>query len=166
MKTNNISIIKEIRTKDDLMFLRAGLEDLGRNIYSTGEKTWEEVLKNALPERFSAPLLKLCGELSPEERLAKFKELLPELADDISKMRVLKIDLVFEPTGGMVESLNNWVDEELGYEVVLEIGYEKTLLGGARLVFGGKYGDFSAAKYLENILLNEKERILQDLNRK
>ena len=163
METNSISIIKEVRTKEDLRSLQIGLEELALNIYGTGEKAWEKILENALPERFSAALLKLLGELPPEERLTKFKEILPELKNKIAQMRVLKIDLAFEPTGEFLEDLNQWIDQELGLEVVLDVGYEKALLGGARMALDGKYGDFSAARLLENILLDEKEKILQEL---
>lgn len=161
METNNNFIIKEIRTSDDLRSFRAGLEELEMNTYGTGEKAWGSVLESAFPERFATPLIKFFGELPPEERLAKFKEMLPALKNEVNKMRVLKIDLAFEPTGEVVESLNQWVDQELGLDVVLDIGYEKILLGGARLAFGGKYGDYSAAKYLENILSEEKQKISQ-----
>lgn len=164
MKIDLTPIIKETRTKDDVRILRAGIEALEMNLYGVGIKSWNNVLAKILPERFSAPLKNLAVQFPLEQQPEIIKEILADLKNIISKFRPLKIDLAFEPTNEVIEQLNLWVDEELGLEVVLDIGYDKTLIGGARIIFEGRYGDFSVAKYLEDSLSREKENILKRSN--
>lgn len=159
MTANFNFILREVRTKDDLLSLENGLRELEVNLYGSGEKSWENVLASVWPKKFSVSLLKILGEAPPAEQQAKLKELLPALKNILGGVRALKIDLAFEPSDALIENLNQWVDENLGYDVVLDIGYEKILLGGARLAFEGKYGDFSASKILAEILQGEKKHI-------
>jgi len=163
MKIDLSPIIKETRTKDDVRMLRAGIEVLEMNLYGVGAKSWDSVLDKILPERFSANFKDLLAQFSEAEQPEAIKEILSDLKKAVSKFRPLKIDLAFEPTNEIIDQLNFWVDEELGLEVVLDIGYEKTLLGGARIAFAGKYGDFSAAKMITEILQSEKEKILKEI---
>lgn len=163
MKIDITPIIKEVRTKDDVETLHAGIEALEMNLYGAGAKSWNNTFDKILPERFSTYLRDSMVGFSLEQQLEITKVLLADLKKAISKFKPLKIDLAFEPTNEVIEQLNLWIDEKLGLEVVLDISYEKTLLGGARMIFGGRYGDFSAAKYFEDVLEREKENILKEV---
>ncbi len=163
MKTDFTSIIKEVRTKEDLRILRAGVEALEMNLYGVGIKSWNNVLDKVLPEKFSVHLKDLTVQLRPEQQSETIRELLSDLKKAINKFKTLKIDLAFEPTNEIIDQINFWVDEELGLETVLDLGYEKTLIGGVRMVYGGRYGDFSIAKSLEDKLSREKGNILKEI---
>lgn len=163
MKIDLTPIIKEVRTVDDVRMLRAGLEALEMNLYGVGIKSWHNVLAKVLPEKFSVQLKDLLAQLPAEQQPETIRELLADLKKAIGKFKTLKIDLAFEPANEVIDQLNFWVDEKLGLAVALDIGYEKTLIGGARIIFAGRYGDFSAAKYLEDILRREKGNILKEI---
>lgn len=163
MKIDITPIIKETRTVDDLRIIRAGIEALEMGLYGIGIKSWHNVLDKVLPEKFSVHLRDLLAGWPVAEQQEVLKELLAELKSVISKFKTLKIDLAFEPTNEVINQLNFWVDEKLGLEVVLDLGYEKTLIGGARIIFKGQYGDFSTVKLLEDILRREKKSILQEV---
>lgn len=161
MKIDLTPIIKETRTIDDVRVLRAGVEALEMSMHGLGEKSWHNVLDKVLPEKFSVHLKDWLAPLPAAQQPETLKELLVDLKNALSKFRPLKIDLAFEPTNEVIDQLNFWVDEKLGLEVALDIGYEKTLIGGVRIIFAGRYGDFSMAKYFEDILSREKENILK-----
>lgn len=163
MKIDVTPIIQKTRTVDDVRILRVGVEALEMNLYGVGIKSWHNVLDKVLPEKFSVQLKDLIAQLPVEQQPETIRELLADLKNAISKFRLLKIDLAFEPTNEVIDQLNFWVDEKLGLEVVLDIGYEKTLIGGARIIFAGRYGDFSAAKSLADILRREKKNILKEI---
>ena len=161
MKIDITPIIKETRTTDDVRILRAGIEALEMSMHGLGAKSWHNVLDKVWPEKFSVYLKDSLAQLPVAEQPETIRELLADLKNAVNKFKTVKIDLAFEPTNEVIDQLNFWVDEKLGLEVVLDIGYEKTLIGGARIIFEGRYGDFSVAKYLEDILRREKGNILK-----
>ncbi|TSC66660.1 MAG: Uncharacterized protein CEO21_129 [Microgenomates group bacterium Gr01-1014_80] len=65
------------------------------------------------------------------------------LEDQIKKLNPLVIYLAFEPGQEQIEQIGFWVKKNLTQPKVFEIKIDPALLGGAALVNGGVYKDYS-----------------------
>lgn len=66
-----------------------------------------------------------------------------ELEDQIKKLKPLVIYLGFEPKQQQIESIGEWLKNNLNQTKLFEIKIDPSLLGGVALVNGGVYRDYS-----------------------
>jgi F0F1-type ATP synthase delta subunit len=81
----------------------------------------------------------------------------------IKKLKVIKLVLAFDPTRRTIERIHNFVKENIGIGYVLDIEVYHEVLGGAIVIFNGKYKDFTLKKNLEEVCRSRRNEIL--LNR-
>lgn len=60
--------------------------------------------------------------------------------------------IAFEPDQDLRNTLLDWVQEQFGEDIMLEIRVDKTLIAGAQIYFEGKYIDASLRKDVDKIL--------------
>ena len=80
----------------------------------------------------------------------------------IKKLKVIKLVLAFDPTRRTIERLHNFVKENIGVGYVLDIEVYRDVLGGAIVIFNGKYKDFTLKKNLEEVYKSRKNEILSN----
>jgi len=87
-----------------------------------------------------------------------FFETLKEL---IKKLKTIKLVLAFDPTDKTIEKIHNFVKDILGIGYVLDIETSEDVLGGAIVIFNGKYNDFTLKKRVEDAFILKNKDILQ-----
>ena len=80
------------------------------------------------------------------EKLKKYLQKLPQL----------KIEIAFPPTKTFLQKVFNWLKEEMNEKLILDIAVNPSIVGGAVIAYEGKYGNFSLAKKIDE-LIAEKE---------
>lgn len=145
-------IISSLRTTEERDALYEAIGDLEVEQYRVGGPEEGEILKRVSSS--TAALLEsiLRGHSLNKNHIQK-KDFLKNLRDRLKALRVLKIDLAFEPKPLFLNKLSTWVKKNVGEDTLLEIGFDKTLVGGARIIFGGRYIE----ETLEKLLMREFE---------
>ena len=95
-------------------------------------------------------------DMTDKEQVSDFPETLKNL---IKKFKVIKLTLAFDPTGETIENIHEFVSENIGIGYILDIEVDETVLGGAVIMFNGRYKDFTLRKSLEESFVNKKEEI-------
>lgn len=146
-----------VKTKDDIAVLNSEINLILSALF-TSHKKIEKVLTKEIRLTTYAALKKdfLDKEVSP----SKIKELLNELSERLKKLKVLELTLAFEPTQEEIFNIYNWVKENLGDDVILDIKLDKSILGGAIIVFEGLYKDYTVKKQLEEVFEKKREEII------
>jgi F0F1-type ATP synthase delta subunit len=78
----------------------------------------------------------------------------------IKKLKVIKLVLAFDPTRRTIEKIHNFVKENIGIGYILDIEVYHDVLGGAIVIFNGKYKDFTLKKNLEEVYRLRRSEIL------
>ena len=78
----------------------------------------------------------------------------------IKKLKVIKLVLAFDPTRITIEKIHNFVKENIGMGYILDIEVYHDVLGGAIVIFNGKYKDFTLKKNLEEVYRLRRSEIL------
>ncbi len=94
----------------------------------------------------------------------KVRDFLDTLADLIKKFKVIKLILAFDPTRKTIENIHGFVSENIGIGYILDIEISESVLGGAVVMFNGKYKDFTLRKSLEESFRDKREEIVRTLN--
>jgi F0F1-type ATP synthase delta subunit len=78
----------------------------------------------------------------------------------IKKLKVIKLVLAFDPTRRTIEKIHNFVKENIGIGYILDIEVYHDVLGGAIVIFNGKYKDFTLKKNLEEVYRLRRSEVL------
>jgi len=83
------------------------------------------------------------------------------LKDLLEKLKVIKLVLAFDPTFKTITNIHNFVKDTVGIGYVLDIEISEDVLGGAIVMFNGKYNDFTLKKRVEDAFTAKNKEILQ-----
>jgi len=86
-------------------------------------------------------------DINDRDAVARFFKNLKELME---KLKVIKLVLAFDPTRKTIEKIHNFVKDNIGIDYILDIEISEDVLGGAVVIFDGKYCDFTLKKSIEN----------------
>lgn len=89
------------------------------------------------------------------------KDFFDSLKELTKKLKVIKLVLAFDPTLKTIENIHNFVKENIGIGYILDIEISEDILGGAIVVFNGKYCDSTLKKEIENAFTLKNKDILQ-----
>ena len=162
-KENIKKVLKKIIVKNDLNLLLQASEELKKNIYRSVPGEIETALRTILPERLTESLADAAAPYLRGGRPADFTEFIENLKVEFGKLRVLKLYIAFEPSEKFLESVKNWLEEKIGEDIILEVEVDRRILGGACLVFEGKFKEITLAHLIDDLFRERREEILYAL---
>lgn len=153
-------ILKQVRTKAEEDIVRDWIGDMRSSIYQHNGKR-RNAANTGIPGVLGAALSEAAGELEIVGDRSEVKEFFINLQEALDRVPVLKLDLAFEPGGETVRKLRSWTDEKLGENTILDVRVDREILGGARIMFGGRYFEWTLKEEVAKILDREKTKILK-----
>jgi len=148
------NIILKIRTTEERDSLYQGLEALEEVQYRLDSDEEKKIIQTKIPSVVAADLQEVLHDSFYEKIPARKNEFLQKLKDRLNSLRILKIDLSFEPKVETIQRISRFLKENVGDDVILDIGFDRTIVGGARIIFGGRYFE----ETLDKILAREFEQ--------
>jgi|SRR3989344_3882028 len=85
---------------------------------------------------------------------------LEQIKNSLKNFKTIKLTLAFEPSSKTIEKIHNHVLNTLGQGYILEIEVSENIMGGAIVIFNGKYEDYSIKKSLEESFRDNRSVIL------
>ena len=96
-------------------------------------------------------------DINNKNTVVSFFKTLKEL---LKKLKVIKLVLAFDPTRKTIENIHNFVKNIAGIGYILDIEISEDVLGGAVIIFNGKYYDFTLKKSIEDTFGTKNKEIL------
>lgn len=153
-------ILSRVRTKREAEILAEEIAKLIESLYKTREGTYEAVLGASVRAWVASELKTLFAK----EGLNK-EETLRDLKDRLEKVKVLKLELAFEPTQDAISKIHEWAKANVDENILLDLGYNPAILAGTIITFKGKYGDYSLRKKLDEEFRSKKREIMATLSK-
>jgi len=154
-------ILEYIKTIDQLEDFSLEIDTVLSGLFKTGNKNIDEVLGKTVGESTADTLRKIIKKNKIDSLdYSSLDKLLNNLKEELKKIKVLKISLAIDPSKEQIEHIFNWVKENLGEGIILDIDKDESMLGGAVISFNGQYKDFSLKRTLEEIFKNKKAEIM------
>jgi hypothetical protein len=155
----NKDIIRSLLTTEDANLLLSFLDQQKKNAYFTHPEPFIKSCQHSLPHRLSMPLLRITEEYNPtnlEEQEAFFSTLYEEIA----ACPILTLTLAIYPTENTIQHIASFIKEQISYRTILEIVTDKTILGGAVIIYNGRFTDNSLQKKLQEYFVKSEKDIL------
>ncbi len=90
------------------------------------------------------------NNINPQSRL-DIKNFIEKILERISTLPTISMVLAFEPKEHTLQLLSRWFVLNTNKQVLFEIKVDKSLIGGAAILSGGKYLDFSIKPEFDRI---------------
>ena len=155
MVKNDLS--KFFVTKTEAAEFSSGLSQISQLVYQTGFN-----LEEALIYQFGVEKKDLLMQLLRENEInwqdnASLSKYLAELQENIMKMPAITLTLAFVPRGDSLMKISDWLSLNTNRQITIEVGVDRSLVGGAVINYKGKFSDgsirnkFGEAAYGSNL---------------
>jgi len=142
-------ILKYVRTKYEYNIVMSEIDDLQRSLYKTSVKSFERLLEQVSVYTSSVVkgIFSECGMSLSDS--TSVKGLLSSIKDALAEVEFVKLTLAFEPSEEFIAGISGWVNQNLGSNLILDIGINSDIVGGIIMVYKGRYIDNSMCKLFE-----------------
>jgi len=153
--------LREIKTKEQLNEFSSEIDIVLSSLFKVKNKNIEEILDKSVGQKTLGIVKKLIqdNKIDPSD-YNSLEKLLIGIKQDLKKITILKITLAIDPTPEIIDHLFEWVKQNLGEGIILDIDKNESILGGAVITFNGRYKDFSLKCTLGEIFKNKKAEIM------
>jgi len=150
-----------LRTTTDVSSVLLCLEEFAASFYSG--KTHEEqqqILKKLSPQVSVLLTEAFAKELITPENQIRIKRQIDELTDKLRTSKKLQMTLAFQPDEETITIFSNWIKKNVAQDLLLELHFDKSIVGGAVIIAGGEYRDYSVRKNLSNRFQIQRDEIM------
>lgn len=155
-----IPIVRNVRTKDERDILREQLNELEATLFHSDASDFEKKLQTNLPKDVAIAMRDIVARPEFKDNLQALQTFFENFRNLLDAFVLLNINIAFKPSEEMIHRLHEWTQQNLGMGVVLDIGYDGSTLGGARIIFNGRYKEMTLAQMITDVLMREKSVVM------
>jgi len=152
-------ILAFVKTKDDLETLETEIGEIRNALYKK-----EAELELVLAKRVRKEVADIFRKNLYQENLDK-EDYFAKLEKEISRLKIIGLVVAFEPTEENIARIFDWISQKISRYIVLDINIDKNIIGGAVLVIGGKYKDYSVRRRLRDYFQENKAKLIEKYER-
>ncbi len=157
---NRATLLQQIITQDEVEVVRQGIQLLHDAIYRADSAVFLDILRKDFPKRVADELSNILAVPLTQKDFQTIKETLLSLEEMLGQLTVMSLDLAFEPSTEVIDTISAWVGREVGSRIILDIHIDRTIIGGARIVFKGRYWEKTLIQMIAEVLEQKRESIL------
>lgn len=153
-------LISSLKTTQEVADFVCEIDNLTQTFFKAEKISLEEALSTInvdSAEKIRQAFAKSNLDINDRDAIAGFFVTLKEL---LQKFKVIKLVLAFCLTKQAINNLHNFVKETIGTGYILDIEILDEVLGGAIVIYNGKYADFTLKKDLEDAFKTKQSQIL------
>lgn len=139
----DFKVFSLVKTRTDIDNMQQYIDILLDSLYRTGKSDYKHTLETILP----LDTARMLDNLSSDKEILKGQ--LNDLKKTLHEARIIKLTLAFEPSIAVAEKISASLRKILNFDVVLDLIYDKNILGGVVIEYQGKYVDKSVKSKLE-----------------
>ncbi len=143
-------LIELIRTTDDLVKFDEEMDLLLQSIYYVDK----DMLKDALEKTVRIRIATVMRKLIQRDTLSKREEvnaLFLSVYKTICSLPMLQLTLAFEPSEAVIDNISRWARQNLAAGILLDLSLDRSVLGGAMIMYNGRFYDLTLRKKLQDI---------------
>ncbi|HSX08609.1 MAG TPA: F0F1 ATP synthase subunit delta, partial [Candidatus Saccharimonadales bacterium] len=97
---------------------------------------------------------------TPESKITIKREV-NELLDKLRRCKSIKLTIAFQPDDATIALYSDWIKKNVNPDILLDLQFDRSIVGGAQIISGGKYKDYSVKKNLINRFQIQRDEILK-----
>lgn len=146
-------ITEDVITKEDLVYLLDDINQVQEVVYQKDQKKLSQKTKGLISER----LRKIIKSQEPKKLSSRGQQekFLTELKDYLQEIPQIKITIAFSPSDSFLEEISQWLENEVGERVIIDLTVNHRIVGGAIIEYQGRYLNFALDQKIEQVTSHE-----------
>jgi len=133
------------------------IETIIENLYKK-ETDINTHIETEMPSVIVRPLKQALARL-PDKSPKTIQTYLDGLGKELMRLRILSLEIAYDPTEETIAVLTTWIREFLGNDIIMELSVDRGLFGGARVSYEGRYKEINLATFIEQTMREQQELI-------
>lgn len=144
------NLFETVYTKDDLVLFYKQIDQLIALLF-TGDGTLEQKMDSLISKDKKKGIMYYLTFLKTNTQdLVEVKEALSKIQRIGDNIPVVVLELAFEPTETSIKTISSWFIRRINAKVVLDLHYERRIVGGAYIAVNGQYKDYTLQTKIDN----------------
>ena len=154
-------IASKLKLKSDMTAVLVALEEYMSVFFSPKGKNSVEHVFDQLPPDIASLMKNAFLQIptSPENQNSTRKSV-DALTARLRKCGWVELTIAFQPDDNTVAAFSEWVKKNLTADTLIDLKFDKTIVGGALIVASGKYKDYSVKKTLAGRFQIQRDDIM------
>lgn len=158
-------ISEKLRLKSELTAVFICLDDFTSNFFAPKEDgDVQRVFDNLPPPLAQVMKDAYLKEPVTHENQSAVHRNVESLKDKLRTLRVVQLTLAFQPNEEAIAIFSDWVKKNVTQDTIIDLQFDKTIVGGALLIADGQYKDYSIRKKLAGRFQIQRDEIVGLLN--
>lgn len=153
-------ILNSVKTIQEAQDLSYEIDTLLESVFKTQQQSFDSSIKTIsiktatkIREVFLKANLNFVDKEMVKDFLVSLKKLL-------TRFKIIKLTIAFEPSYEVIENIYDWVLNNLGNGYILDVDTNKDILGGAIIVFNGRRENLTLKNTLSTTFKTKREEIM------
>jgi F0F1-type ATP synthase delta subunit len=154
-------LISQIRTTSDANEVLASLNAFADTFFSAKSAADQQKIFNELPKAVADILIAAFATqpITPENQIT-IKRQIDELSDKLRACKSLQLTIAFQPTEETITFFSDWVKKNVKQDLLIDLQFDKSIVGGAQIIVGGIFKDYSVRRGLADRFRIQREDIM------
>ncbi len=159
------NIIAKLRTTEECTQVIACLVECSVPTFFSLTNAQKELIFRKLPIQTIPFFIETFGKTSftAEEQIV-IKRQINVLLDKFRTCKSIKLILAFRPNEETISFFSDWIKKNVKADLLIDLQFDKSIVGGAQLIANGMYKDYSVKKKLADRFQIQREEIMALLN--
>lgn len=160
-------ILLHIRTTKEVDVLLQKIDGMLDAIFKLNQQSFAQIFAGELRSEISTSVQNSLSQIGVTfAQPAELKEFLTSLKNLLQTTTVLTLTISFAPSDEATSLISSKTKELFGVTTLLEINIQESILGGAMIIFKGKYLDYSLRTKIDQVFKNKSKEITAILGNK
>ncbi len=154
-------ILGKIRTTSDLADVFTCFDAFIDTFFSPKNLQEQQQIFRKLPLELANILINAFATepITPQNQI-KIKREIDEILDRLHKCKKIQLTIGFHADEATITYFSEWIKKNIRKDLLIDLHFDKAIVGGALIIADGSYKDYSVRKNLANRFQIQKEDIL------
>jgi F0F1-type ATP synthase delta subunit len=153
-------VLSSLKTRDDVEAVEEEIKKISKSLYEGDVNSIQNVLKKDIRNFFSE-IVRQETNINDIKSVENYLRILEEKLKAIFDVTII---VAFEPSGYAISKFYDLVQQNIKEKIVLDIEFDPHIIGGAIIIYKGKYKDYSLKTVFNDELNKTQGEILNMLN--
>lgn len=154
-------LMVHLRLTSEVSEVLTCLAEFEDTFFSAKTNEEQQLIFRSLPQQLADTLIKAVASqpITPENQIT-IKRTIDDLTDKLRTCKSIQMTIAFKPNEDVISLFSDWVKRNVGPNMLIDLKFDKSIVGGTLLIAGGNYKDYSVRKNLSNRFQIQRDEIL------
>jgi hypothetical protein len=154
-------VAAKLRLKSEMTAVIICLDEYMNDFFAPkGSSNIQTVFDNLPPEIGQVLKAEFLKEEVTHENQPIVNKKIDELKTKLRTMRIVQLTLAFQPDEEAIKLFSEWVKKNISPTALIDLQFDKTIVGGALIISDGQYKDYSVRKQLSGRFQIQRDEIM------